>query len=232
MLSGLLFCLLGSCAVSRLYIYDHCPFCIRTLLVAHYKQVSDLEQVVLLNDDEESPNRLIGKKMAPIFEHQGVAIGESMDIAKLLNDLGDPARKIRPLQLNEAIQPLLQPIMKHCQALSFPRVIHMGMETFATESAKAYYRANKERILGCTFEQALEETEEHKAVVERVLAQLPPLTLPSEQGNTLSWNDVMNFPLLQYMSSVKGLNYPPRIKQWMQEVSEIGGVELYFDRAM
>lgn len=218
--------------MSRLYIYDHCPFCIRTLLVANYKQVSDLEQIVLLNDDEETCNRLIGKKMVPIFEHQGVAIGESMDIAKLLADLGNSERKIRSLQLSEAIQPLLQPVMKHCQALSFPRVIEMGMKTFATESARAYYRANKERMLGCTFEQALENTAEHQAEVERVLAQLPKLTLPSEQGHTLSWNDVMNFPPLQYMSSVKGLTFPPHLKQWMQEVSELGGVELYFDRAI
>ncbi len=218
--------------MSRLYIYDHCPFCIRVLLVAHYKRVSDLEQVVLANDDEESCRRLIGKKMVPIFEHQGVAIGESMDIARLLDDLGEPDRKIRPLQLSEAIQPLLQPAQAHSQALSFPRVSRIGMATFATESAREYFRGKKEALLGCSFEQALAETEQHRAVIEQVLAELPPLTLPSEQGNTLSWNDVMNFPPLQYLTLVKGLTFPPRLKQWLHEVAEIGGVELYFDRAI
>lgn len=218
--------------MSRLYIYDHCPFCIRTLLVAHYKRVSDLEQVVLLNDDEESCQRLIGKKMVPIFEHQGVAIGESMDIARLLDELGDETRKIRPLQLSEAIQPLLQPAQRHSQALTFPRVTRIGMSTFATESACDYFRSKKEALLGCTFEQALAETEEHKAEIERVLARLPALTLPSEQSDTLSWNDVMNFPPLQYLTLVKGLAFPPPLKQWLHEVAELGGVELYFDRAI
>jgi glutaredoxin 2 len=86
--------------------------------------------------------------------------------------------------------------------------------------------------LGHSFEQALAETEAHKAVIERVLAELPPLTLPSEQGHTLSWNDVMNFPPLQYLTMVKGLTFPPRLRQWLQEVAELGGVELYFDRAI
>ncbi|MBP0050113.1 glutaredoxin 2 [Marinobacterium sp. AK62] len=216
--------------MSRLYIYDHCPFCIRTLLVAHYRQVADLEQIVLLNDDEDSCQQLIGKKMVPIFEHQGIAISESMDIAKLLDELGEGAKALRPLQLNEAIQPLLQPIQLHCQALSYPRVIHMGLRTFATESARAYYQRNKEAILGMSFAEALAGTAEHQAKVEQVLADLPPLSLPSEQGNTLSWNDVMNFPPLQYLTLVKGLAFPERLKQWLHEVSELGGVELYFDR--
>lgn len=218
--------------MSRLYIYDHCPFCVRTMLVANYKQVSDLEQVVLANDDEATCRRLIGQKMVPIFEHQGVAIGESMAIAKLLADLGSPDRVIRPLQLSEAIQPCLQPVQSHSSALTFPRVIHIGLVEFATEASREYFRHKKEALLGCSFEQALAETEQHKAVIEQMLSQLPSLTLPSEQGNTLSWNDVMNFPSLRGLTQVKGLAFPPRVKQWLHEVAELGGIELYFDRAI
>jgi glutaredoxin 2 len=218
--------------VSRLYIYDHCPFCIRTLLVANYRQVPDLEQVILLNDDEETCHRLIGKKMVPIFEHQGVAIGESMDIAKLLDELGEAPKALWPLQLAEAIQPRLQPVQAHSWALTFPRVTRIGMQTFATESARDYFRRGKEAMLGCSFEQALAETDTHRAIIESVLTELPPLTLPSEQGNTLSWNDIMNFPLLQSLTMVSGLAFPPRLQQWLQEVAVLGGVELYFDRAI
>lgn len=218
--------------MSRLYIYDHCPFCVRVMLVANYRQVADLEQVVLLNDDEETCNRLIGQKMVPIFEHQGVSIGESMDIAKLLDELGTAERSIRPLQLSEAIQPLLQPVQAHSWALNFPRVTLIGLDEFSTESARVYFRDKKEALLGYSFEQALAETEQHKAVIEDVLVRLPRLTLPSEQGYTLSWNDVMNFPPLRSLTQVKGLKIPPHLKQWLHEVAELGGVELYFDRAI
>lgn len=218
--------------MSRLYIYDHCPFCIRTLLVAHYRQVEDLEQVVLLNDDEATCNRLIGRKMVPIFEHQGVSIAESMDIARLLDELGSGERALRPLQLSEAIQPLMQPVQAHSQALTFPRINRIGMQTFATAAARDYFRRKKEALLGCSFEQALADTEQHRRVIEQVLAQLPPLTLPSEQGYTLSWNDVLNFPPLQYLTVVEDLAFPSRLKQWLYEVAELGGVELYFERAI
>lgn len=218
--------------MSRLYIYDHCPFCVRAMLVANYRQVTDLEQVVLLNDDEETCNRLIGQKMVPIFEHQGVSIGESMDIAKLLDELGTGERAIRPLQLSEAIQPLLQPVQAHSWALNFPRVTRIGLDEFATEPAREYFRDKKEALLGYSFEQALAETEQHKAVIEEVLTRLPRLTLPSEQGHTLSWNDVMNFPPLRSLTQVKGLNMPPHLQQWLHEVAELGGVELYFERAI
>lgn len=218
--------------MSRLYIYDHCPFCVRTMLVANYKQVSDLEQVVLANDDEATCHRLIGQKMVPIFEHQGVAIAESMAIAKLLADLGMANRVIRPLQLSEAIQPHIQPVQSHGWALTFPRVIHLGLAEFSTESSREYFRHKKEALLGYSFEQALAETTRHKTAIEQVLLQLPLLTLPSEQGDTLSWNDVMNFPTLRGLTQVKDLAFPPRLKQWLHEVAQLGGVELYFDRAI
>ena len=218
--------------MSRLYIYDHCPFCVRTMMVAHYKQVSDLEQVTLLNDDEDTCHRLIGQKMVPIFEHQGVAIAESMAIAKLLDSLGAADRVIRPLQLSEAILPRLQPVQAHSWALTFPRVTRIGLEEFATESACAYFRNKKEALLGCSFEQALAETDTHKAAIEQMLAELPPLSLPSAHGNTLSWNDVMNFPPLRGLTLVQGLTFPPAVLQWLDEVAELSGVSLYFDRAI
>lgn len=202
------------------------------MMVANYRQVGDLEQVVLLNDDEATCHRLIGQKMVPIFEHQGVAIGESMAIAKLLDELGEADKGIRPLQLGEAIQPLLQPVQAQSWALNFPRITRIGLDEFATGEAREYFRAKKEAMLGCSFEQALADTEAYKAEIEPVLAELPSLTLPSEQGHTLSWNDVMNFPTLRSLTLVKGLKFPLRLQRWLHEVAELSGVELYFDRAI
>jgi glutaredoxin 2 len=52
--------------MTRIYLYDHCPFCVRATMVAAYKQVP-FERVVLLNDDEKTCHDLIGKKMVPIL---------------------------------------------------------------------------------------------------------------------------------------------------------------------
>ncbi|MBV0934290.1 glutaredoxin 2 [Marinobacterium weihaiense] len=218
--------------MSRLYLHDHCPLCVRTRMVAHYRQVDDLEPVMLAYDDEVTCQRLAGGKVLPIFEHQGIAIVESMAIARLLDDLGAGVRRLRPLQLSEAILPQLQSVEASTRALTFARVTRIGLPEFATESARDYFRVKKEVLLGHSFEQALADTAPHQAAVEAVLAQLPALTLPSEQDDTLSWNDVMNFPPLRSLTLVDGLTLPPRLRQWLEEVAALAGVELYFDRAI
>ena len=48
------------------YVYDHCPFCVRVRVALGIKNVK--HQVIFLqNDDIPTPTKLIGKKIAPIF---------------------------------------------------------------------------------------------------------------------------------------------------------------------
>lgn len=51
----------------KLYIYDHCPFCVRARMIFGLKNM-EIEQIVLLDNDYETPIRMIGKKMLPILE--------------------------------------------------------------------------------------------------------------------------------------------------------------------
>ena len=49
-----------------LYVYDHCPFCVRVRLALGAKNIKHLVHF-LANDDIKTPTNLIGKKIAPIF---------------------------------------------------------------------------------------------------------------------------------------------------------------------
>jgi hypothetical protein len=49
-----------------LYVYDHCPFCVRVRLALGLKNVKYNLQF-LANDDVATPTALVGKKIAPIF---------------------------------------------------------------------------------------------------------------------------------------------------------------------
>ena len=49
-----------------LYVYDHCPFCVRVRLALGVKNVKHLVHF-LANDDIATPTALVGKKIAPIF---------------------------------------------------------------------------------------------------------------------------------------------------------------------
>ena len=49
-----------------LYVYDHCPFCVRVRLALGVKNVKHRLHF-LANDDIPTPTSLVGKKIAPIF---------------------------------------------------------------------------------------------------------------------------------------------------------------------
>ena len=71
----------------NLFVYDHCPFCVRVRHALGLKNVKH-NLVWLLNDDVATPTSLIGKKMVPIFQPQGTSgpsVGESLDIIKLID---------------------------------------------------------------------------------------------------------------------------------------------------
>lgn len=50
----------------KVYVYDHCPFCVRVRLALGLKNVKHTLHF-LANDDVDTPTALVGKKIAPIF---------------------------------------------------------------------------------------------------------------------------------------------------------------------
>ena len=66
----------------KLHIYEHCPYCCRVLMIDGLKQL-DIPVNVILENDVETPTRMIGRKMVPILEKDdGTFMGESMDIVR------------------------------------------------------------------------------------------------------------------------------------------------------
>ena len=215
----------------KLYQYDHCPFCVRADMMAHYKEVS-FEPVYLLNDDNQTCIDLIGTKMVPILEQDGKAMGESLDIAKRLDEIGASDKVVLAGGNAEPYTSILGSVMMTALNLLFPRSIALGLPEFATESAVEFYTKNKEAVIEKSFSQALSETAEHIVVIEAAFNQLPQLKLPSEQGNQISWDDVLIYPTLRNLSMVKGLKFPPQVRAYVEEVAKVTGTHTYFDRAI
>lgn len=57
----------------KLYIYDHCPFCVRARMAAGLFG-ADVEEVVLANDDEATPIGMIGAKKCPSCKKKTVRL--------------------------------------------------------------------------------------------------------------------------------------------------------------
>ncbi len=216
----------------KLYVYHHCPYCIRTMMVANYKDIS-YETVFLLNDDEETCYRLVNAKQVPILEFdQGGAIAESLDIAARFDELGDAGRVIRPADDSRAFTTAFSNSDVHINFLLFPRNITLGLPEFMTEEARSYFRTKKEKILGQSFAQAMADTAPHQSHVETMLANLPAPPLPSHHEHTISWDDVVIFPTLRNLTMVAGLKIPPTIREYLNQVSQLTGIQLYLDQAV
>ena len=116
----------------KLYTYDHCPYCVKARMIFGLRGIG-FEHIILANDDEATPIKLIGKKMVPILvKENGDAMGESLDIVRYVDSLSDQ-------QLDQNIRPditqWLNTVRNYANHLAMPRVIKLGLAEFATQSA-------------------------------------------------------------------------------------------------
>lgn len=71
----------------KLYIYDHCPYCLKARMIFGLKNIP-VELHVLLNDDAETPTRMVGQKQVPILQKDdSLYMPESMDIVHYVDKL-------------------------------------------------------------------------------------------------------------------------------------------------
>lgn len=213
----------------KLYLYDHCPYCVRAWMVAGWRQVS-LDVVHLLNDDEQAHFDLIGAKMVPILQFDdGRAIGESLDIVAALDQIDTGMPRLDPWDEVAAQRAALQDVGQSVSCLLFPRNVRIGLKEFATQGAVDYFTLRKEEIIGMSFAQALEDTEAHKAVVERMLDEMTPIQRP---GTHMRMGDVLLFPTLRNLTMVRGLKMPNWVEDYVAKLSAMSGVLTYYDRAI
>lgn len=160
----------------KLYVYDHCPFCTRARMAAALRGVAT-ELVYLLNDDEDTPIRLIGAKQLPILQKEdGSHMGESLDIVRYFYRQDSSA-------LDEAVRPEIQAWVDAFgdwgYRLIMPRDVQLGLPEFAAESSVAYFKGKKEAWLEASFEQLFQETPRYLVQAQEALHALNGLIAPN-----------------------------------------------------
>ena len=217
----------------KLYIYDHCPFCVRARMIFGLRNVP-VEEIVLLNDDEATPIGLIGAKQVPILQKpDGSHMGESLDIVRYIDEFAGQAR------LDETIRPAVQAwfdqASQPCNHLVMPRDVRLEppLPEFATAEAVAYFVQKKEQNIG-SFEQNLAETHTY---LERIHLALPELAAllgeqPYLNGSAPGMEDIIIFPVLRNLTLVKGIAFPAKLQAYIERLSAESKVPLYSERAL
>ncbi|TCQ99433.1 glutaredoxin 2 [Neorhizobium sp. JUb45] len=207
----------------KLYIYEHCPFCVKSRAIFGLKKRS-FEALFMLNDDVATPKRLVGKKVAPIFERDGRHMAESMDIVAEVDALDGPV-------LTGVTNPLLADWINHSTstvyALAIPQWAEADFPEFATTDARAYFKTNKEKAIG-PFKDRLAESGRLIAAMNASLEDLAPMVKAADAVNgDLSTDDIHLFAHLRSLSIVRGLAYPKAVEEYRMRMSVNMGIDLH-----
>ena len=213
----------------KLYVYDHCPFCVKARAIFGLT-ATPVDLVIMLNDDEETPTRMIGKKMAPILELDGRYVPESMDIVAHVDRLA--GGKVLAGPRNPQVAEWIGRTSDALYPLAMPRWAASPLAEFATPEARAYFTRNKEAIVG-SFSDRMAQSGEYIATLNRHLSALDELIRsPDAVNGALSEDDIHLFATLRAMSIVRGIVYPPAVEAYRVRMAERTGVDLHDAIAM
>jgi glutaredoxin 2 len=191
----------------------------------------ECEIITLPNDDEETPTRLIGKKMLPVLvTESNAAIGESLDIVKYIDETyGSSVLNVAD---NPAIEAWMEEATKLIYPLAIPRWASADFAEFRQEASRKYFISKKEAVFG-PFPRLLEQTETMVTEINAQLEVLELLLLQQEQDfEHFSLTDIRLFPLLRSLSIVKGMKWPARVDAWRREMAVKSQVNLNDDIAI
>jgi glutaredoxin 2 len=219
--------------VLSLYVYDHCPFCVRARMIFGLKNI-EYNLKFLLNEDEETPIKMIGQKMVPILKREDNSyMSESLDIVYYVDTKYSPQLIIHKGKYNNQLYQWLDNSGFYVARLAMPRWPRANFEEFKTQESINYFRNKKEAYMG-SFQDHLNKTQEYIAALEPLLDALDKLlySVKYASADHLTEDDIILFPRLRSLSIVKGINFPNKVITYMQNMSKASNVNLNLDIAI
>ena len=210
----------------KLYAYDHCPFCAKARMIFGLKSLP-LELNYLLENDVDTPTRLVGKKTTPILQKAGGShIAESMDIVHYIDaQHGQPI--VTPVVENNPIKvwhdAAWGPILK----LASPRLASADLPECATPEAREAFHIRQTGNFG-DFNALLNDSAQLIQNIEGQLVALDTLLAGREHVDA---DDFVLYPSLRMLSIVKGVQYPANVQRYIERMEQATGVQLHFDQA-
>ena len=118
-------------ALPELYVYDHCPFCVRVRVAAGVLGVQH-KLVFMGNDDIETPTEMVGKKIAPIWKDADGPMMESLDIIEKI----DTEKKLAPASGRTDLKAWQKSVQTLMRQLQRPRYVMVPLPEFMQKSGR------------------------------------------------------------------------------------------------
>ncbi|MFS9380521.1 glutaredoxin 2 [Citrobacter sp. ANG330] len=214
----------------KLYIYDHCPFCIKARMIFGLKNIP-VELNVLANDDDETPTRMIGQKMVPILQKDDSRyLPESMDIVHYVDKLD--GKPLLTGKKNPAIDEWLRKVNSYANHLLLPRFAKSAFDEFATPSARKYFTEKKEAMIGSFADHLAHSAGLTKKISDDLRALDKLIVQPNGVNGELSEDDIQLFPLLRNLTLVAGITWPTRVADYRDNMAKQTQVNLLSSMAI
>jgi glutaredoxin 2 len=173
-----------------------------------------LQETVVLEDESETMIGLAGKRVVPILvKDDGQAMLESMDMVDYIDGLGD--RVLAGPQRGE-IAALADKVMARTVPLTWPRYPLLGLPEFATVAAHDHYVVRKRKQVGDLVELRAKTREHIDALMPELQELDRAIESPLAINGRLSLDDIRILPLLRSAAVVKGLRFPPRVRDYFE----------------
>jgi len=241
------------------YVYDHCPFCVRVRLALGMKNVKHLIHF-LANDDVATPTNLVGKKIAPIFElpEDKLVMMESLDIiAKIDSDPRfGPTSQLLPASGRKDIKSWQKSVQTLLRTLQRPRYVATGLlpEFQQLDGRHAFIKNHqlppydKPEWKGDSENPGMDMDTKIKLYAEAMAADPVPLIedlnarlvelddmLYSEHycsEGGFSLDDIDLWARLRSITIIKDVIWPTKLRAYMDNLSALGDVPLYDEMAL
>lgn len=212
----------------KLYIYRHCPYCLRVLTYLGITK-QQIETIVMASDDYDTPMAMVGQKIAPILQYTADEyMPESMEIIEFLQQQTE--YKILEPQNSEIIE-WISVTLPIVYRLAMPRWVKMPFEEFQTSEARNYFIEKKTHRIG-PFQQALELTDYYSSKFIDKLRLIEPLLGAKFIHDEFSKDDIYLFSVLHGITAVKGLKIPTNSQNYLQFMSAKSNIPLLYDHAI
>lgn len=243
----------------EVYVYDHCPFCVRVRLALGIKNIKHTVKF-LANDDIPTPTKLVGKKIAPIFAlpEDNLVMAESLDIISKLesDERFGPTNVILPATGRGDIKAWQKSVQTLLRTLQRPRYVATGLlpEFQQIDGRHAFIKNHqlppyeKPEWKGSEESAGMDMDEKIKLYAEAMATDPAPLL---EDLNAklielndmvfseyycssvgLSMDDIDLWARLRSITIIKGVVWPTKLRAYMDNLSALGDVPLYDQMAL
>lgn len=198
-----------------LYHYVHCPFCLRVRMTAGLLGIS-YESKVLPYDDEETPIKLIGKKMLPVMDIDGKVMPESLDIMMELDQ--ENQLKINDF-LKSAEYPFFDALLKQLSGLVHPMAMPCWIYTPEfNDASRAYFQNKKESSKG-PFKELVKHRHEYERSLLTLLSQIK--LNPFYESDHMTVKDILLASQIWGMYIVPEFQFSEKTHSYLQSVKEL-----------